>query len=78
MEEVAYSNRLNPYIRWDVKFGFRLNAKSKKVSHQFYVDFQNVLDRENQFTRRFNEVTQEVNVVDQIGFFPDILYRIQF
>ncbi|HHP7241768.1 MAG TPA: carboxypeptidase-like regulatory domain-containing protein [Cyclobacteriaceae bacterium] len=78
MEEIAYSNRLNPYIRWDVKFGFRLNAKSKKVSHQFYVDFQNVLDRENQFTRRFNEVTQEVNVVDQIGFFPDILYRIQF
>ena len=28
--------------------------------------------------RRYNEVTNEVNDVYQSGFFPDILYRVQF
>jgi hypothetical protein len=77
-ENLAYSQRLNPYLRWDVKFGYRINSKRKKVSHQFYLDLQNITNRTNQFVKRYNEVTQEVNVVEQIGFFPDVLYRIQF
>lgn len=77
-ENQAFSQRYNDYFRWDLKFGFQLNSKSKKVSHKFFVDFQNVLDRENEFVRRYNEVTDEINTVSQIGFFPDVLYRIQF
>ncbi|MEM7548684.1 MAG: TonB-dependent receptor [Bacteroidota bacterium] len=77
-EDRAFSERLDPYLRWDVKFGVRLDSKKKKVSHQFFLDFQNVLNISNDFTRRFNEVTQEANTVEQIGFFPDVLYRIQF
>ncbi|MEM8939211.1 MAG: TonB-dependent receptor [Bacteroidota bacterium] len=75
-EDIAFSERYGRYLRWDVKFGVRLNRR--KVSHQFFVDFQNVTNRENEFVRRYNEVTDEINQVDQIGFFPDILYRIQF
>ncbi|TRX61428.1 TonB-dependent receptor [Fulvivirga sp. M361] len=78
MDEIAFSQRYDAYFRWDVKFGVRLNSKNKNVSHQFFVDLQNVTNRENEFLRRYNEVTDEVNQVDQIGFFPDILYRIQF
>ncbi|MEM6643711.1 MAG: TonB-dependent receptor [Bacteroidota bacterium] len=78
IETLAFSERLDPYLRLDVKFGFRINSKRKKVSHQFFLDLQNVTNRSNQFTRRYNEVTQEENVVEQIGFFPDVLYRIQF
>lgn len=78
IEELAFSERLDPYLRLDLKFGFRINSKQKKVSHQFFVDLQNVTNRVNQFTRRYNEVTQQENVVEQIGFFPDIMYRIQF
>ena len=77
-EGLAYSERLDPYMRLDVKFGFRINSKRKQISHQFFVDLQNVTNTTNQFTRRFNEVTQQENVVEQIGFFPDILYRLQF
>ncbi|MEL6393788.1 MAG: TonB-dependent receptor, partial [Bacteroidota bacterium] len=76
MDNMAFSDRYGDYFRWDVKFGVRLNRS--KVSHQFFVDFQNVTNRENEFVRRYNEVTDEVNRVDQIGFFPDVLYRIQF
>ena len=78
IEEEAYSKQYDPYFRWDVKFGFRMNSKTKNISHQFFVDFQNVTDRKNVFVERYNEVTDEIDIVEQIGFFPDILYRIQF
>ena len=75
-EDQAFSETLGNYFRWDVKFGMRINRP--KVSHQFFVDFQNITNRENEFTRRYNSVTDEINVVEQIGFFPDVMYRIQF
>ncbi|WP_436515428.1 carboxypeptidase-like regulatory domain-containing protein [Ekhidna sp. To15] len=75
-DDVAFSERYGQYFRWDAKFGVRLNRK--KVSHQFFVDFQNLTNRKNEFVRRYNQVTDQVNVVDQIGFFPDVMYRIQF
>lgn len=76
MDEVAFSERYDGYFRWDMKLGVRLNRK--KVSHQFFVDFQNLTNRKNEFVRRYNDVTDEINVVEQIGFFPDVMYRIQF
>ena len=48
------------------------------MSHQFFVDLQNVTNRENVFVERYNPVTDEINEVTQIGFFPDFMYRIQF
>lgn len=77
-EELAFSEQQDPYLRLDVKFGFRYNAKNRKISHQFFVDLQNVSNQENIFTQRYNEVTDEINEVNQIGFFPDFMYRLQF
>ncbi|MEM7297185.1 MAG: hypothetical protein AAF391_02840, partial [Bacteroidota bacterium] len=76
MDDIAFSERYGQYFRWDMKLGVRLNRQ--KVSHQFFVDFQNVTNRKNEFVRRYNSVTDQVNVVEQIGFFPDVMYRIQF
>lgn len=76
VDQEAYSQRYDQYFRWDMKFGVRLNRE--KVSHQFFVDFQNVTNRKNEFVRRYNSVTDQVNRVEQIGFFPDVMYRIQF
>ena len=75
-EDQAFSEQNDPYFRLDTKFGFRLNRK--KISHQFFLDLQNVTNNDNVFVRRYNELTNEVNTVFQSGFFPDILYRIQF
>ncbi|MEL6193965.1 MAG: TonB-dependent receptor [Bacteroidota bacterium] len=77
-EENAFTERFDPYFRMDVKIGFRINSKKKKLSQQFYIDLQNVTNQENIFVRRYNEVTDEINEVNQRGFFPDLLYRIQF
>lgn len=77
-QDLAYSERYDAYMRWDVKFGFRLNSAKGKVSHQIFVDLQNVTGRENIFELRYNPVTEEINEVSQTGFFPDFMYRIQF
>ena len=77
-EDQAYSQRSEDYFRWDVKFGVRINSAKKNVSHQFFIDLQNVTNRKNEFVRRYNEVTDQINTVEQMGFFPDVLYRIQF
>jgi hypothetical protein len=79
LDETKYnSEQLNSYLRIDTKFGYRMNSKKKKLSQTFYLDLQNVTNRENIFLRRFNPQRGTTGNVNQIGFFPDILYRIQF
>ncbi|MGB3548012.1 MAG: hypothetical protein WBA17_13615, partial [Saprospiraceae bacterium] len=76
--ELAFTERYDPYFRVDFKFGFQFNSKGKKFSQSFFVDLQNVTNRENVFQQRYNSVTGQVNTVYQAGFFPDIQYRVQF
>lgn len=77
-EDKAFSEQYPMYLRLDVKVGFRLNSKKKNISHTFYVDFQNVTFQQNIFESRYNPRTQGVSNVYQIGFFPDVMYRINF
>lgn len=77
-EDLAFSEQFDPYFRWDFKFGLKINSTKKKRSHQFYVDLQNVTANENIFTRRYNRLTNQVDQVNQIGFFPDFGYKFQF
>ncbi|NAS12636.1 TonB-dependent receptor [Poritiphilus flavus] len=77
-EDLAFSQQYDAYFRWDVKFGIKINSRNKKRSHQFYVDLQNVTANENVFVRRYNRLTNNIDQVDQIGFFPDFGYRFQF
>lgn len=79
LDETRYMDDRNPdYFRFDLKIGFRLNSQKRKVSQTFYLDFQNVTNRQNVFQTRYNEVKQTIGQTYQIGFFPDVLYRIQF
>ena len=78
LEEQAFSQRYPYYMRLDFKIGIALNSNKRKFSQQFFLDFQNLTNRENVFVNRYNRITNEVNTVYQSGFFPDIMYRIQF
>lgn len=75
-KDKAFSNKLSNYFRLDAKIGVRMNGR--KVSQQFFLDFQNVTNHQNVFTKRYNRVTNNVDTLYQIGFFPDILWRVQF
>lgn len=77
-ETKPYSEQYDAYLRLDLKFGIKLNSKTKKRSHQFYVDFQNITNKENVFVKQYNRQTGIVNQKDQIGFQPDFGYRFNF
>lgn len=77
-ENMYNAERLPSYFRTDLRFGFRLNNVKRKLTHTFYLDLQNVTANDNIFTRRYNQMMKTVGDVNQIGFFPDILYRLQF
>ena len=74
----AYSARLSDYFRWDIKIGYTLNSSKRKFTQQFFLDFQNVTNNRNIFQQRFSQSRGEIYNVYQIGFFPDVLWRVQF
>ena len=78
LENLAFSQRLDGYFRWDVKIGMRINSSKRKLSQTFFLDFQNVTNNQNIFAIRYNEVRNEVGKTYQIGFFPDLMYRVEF
>jgi len=78
VEDESFSLQNEDYFRWDIKFGLKINSEKKKQSHQFYIDLQNVTAQENIFARRYNRLTNQINDVYQIGFFPDVGYKFQF
>jgi hypothetical protein len=77
-DDLAFSAQYEDYLRLDLKFGVTFNSNKKKTSHKFYIDFQNLTDRDNVFVRRYNRGTSSVEQINQIGFFPDFGYRFQF
>ncbi len=76
IDELAFSQQLKDYLRLDFKIGVRMNGKG--FSQQFSLDFQNITNNKNIFSNRYNRVTNKVDTLYQIGFFPDILWRVQF
>lgn len=75
---LAYSRQYDAYFRLDLRTGFKFNSSKKKQSHLIYLELQNVTDNDNIFINRYNRVTNQVNRIDQIGFFPDFGYKFQF
>ncbi|MBK8585387.1 MAG: TonB-dependent receptor [Bacteroidetes bacterium] len=74
--ENAYENKYSDYSRLDVKFGFKLNGK--KVTQEWTLDIQNILDSKNVFQQVYNPTTQSIQTEYQLGFFPMVTYRILF
>ncbi len=72
----AFEERNSLYFRWDFKITYTLQGK--RATQKFSVDLQNLTGRQNVFSREFNARNGELNTIYQIGFFPDIQYRILF
>ncbi len=75
-DDQAYSLQNNTYFRWDLKFSYTQNRK--KSTQKWYIDFQNVTNQNNIFSRQLNPASGKVTVVNQIGFFPNVNYQITF
>jgi len=77
-DENAFSKRHTPYLRWDFKIGIKVNSKKHNFYHHFFIDLQNVTNKENIFTTKYNRVKENIVNVYQLGFIPEIMYKIQF
>jgi hypothetical protein len=77
-ETKAYSLRYDDYFRWDIKVGYTLNSTKRKSTQQFFLDFHNITNHKNIFQKRYSIERNELYNVYQIGFLPDLLWRIQW
>jgi len=74
----AFELQYDPYFRWDIKIGIKMNSTKRKFSQGLYFDVQNVTNTQNMFRKSYNRNTNEVNDIYQIGFFPNFMYKVEF
>ncbi|MEI7661222.1 MAG: TonB-dependent receptor [Bacteroidota bacterium] len=74
----AFTERYPDFYRLDIKAGYTYNSKKRKLSQSIYFDIQNVTGHQNIFAQQYNPVTQQINTLYQIGFYPNFVYKIQF
>lgn len=75
-ENEAYSLQNDTYIRWDFKLSY--NRNGKRATQKWYIDLQNLTNRDNIYIRTLNPKEGTTGVINQIGFFPNINYMITF
>ena len=75
-ENEAYSLQNATYIRWDFKFSYIRNLR--KVTQKWFIDLQNLTNRENIYIRTLNPKTGVESRINQMGLFPNINYQITF
>ena len=71
-----FENKFGEYFRTDFRIGFKMNGKS--FNQEWAVDFQNLTNNKNIYKQAYNPRTKEVSYDYQTGFFPMVLWRIQF
>ncbi|RTQ53735.1 TonB-dependent receptor [Hymenobacter gummosus] len=76
IESRAFSRQLPNYFRTDLKFSYRRNGN--RITQEYSLDLQNVLNTHNVFLERFNPRTGRYTIDYQIGFFPIPQYRLLF
>ncbi len=74
----AYSSYYANYYRLDLKVGFTLNSGKRKIAQTFSLDLQNVTNHKNVFSQSYDNKMQGLSTTYQLGFFPNVVYKIQF
>ena len=74
----AYSGYYANYYRLDLKAGFTLNSGKRKIAQTLSLDLQNVTNHKNVFSQSYDNKMQDISTTYQLGFFPNLIYKIQF
>jgi len=74
----AYSAFYPNYFRLDVKVSYTLNSGKKKLAHSFSLDLQNITNHNNVFSQSYDDRSKAIKTTYQLGFFPNIIYKLQF
>jgi hypothetical protein len=74
----AYSVYYDNYYRIDIKVGYTINSSKRKVSQTISLDLQNVTNHKNVFSEGYDDKKQDIRTTYQLGFFPNLVYKMQF
>ena len=72
----AYEERLADYFRLDARVDYKYNGS--KVRHEVGLDIVNITNRPNEWERRYNDQSNQIEMIYQQGIFFYIFYRINF
>lgn len=80
-EEIVFADQVNAlstpqYFRTDVSAAFKLN--NQNATHSFYIDIQNVSDRQNTYGVYYDKDKKEIRNQYHTGFLPTINYKLEF
>lgn len=75
-DDLAYSRQFKDYFRTDFRIAFRQDAKN--LTMEWAIDFQNIFNTRNIYSRQFNTKTGEISEIDQLGLLVVPQFRIEF
>ncbi|MGE9310932.1 TonB-dependent receptor [Niabella sp. CJ426] len=75
-ESRSFEEKTRAYFRLDFKLTYRMNNKG--FMQEFFVDFQNVTNHKNIFNQWYDSRSGTIRTQNQLGFWPNFNYRIQF
>ncbi len=75
-EDRSFEERTKAYFRMDIKLTYRMNGKG--YMQEFFIDFQNVTNHKNVFNQWYDSRSAKIRTQNQLGFWPNFNYRIQF
>src|SRR5690606_39186510 len=75
-EARSFEARTKAYFRLDLKLTYRMNSKG--YMQEFFIDFQNVTNHKNVFNQWYDSRSGKIRTQNQLGFWPNFNYRIQF
>jgi hypothetical protein len=71
-----YELQLPDYFRPDIKLSLR--KEGKRITQEFVLSLQNVINRQNLFTRTYSRTQDKMVDQYQLGIFPVPQYRVLF
>lgn len=78
VEEDAFSKQFDPFFKTDIKVGYRLNAKKKKISQEWQFYVENFTNHRNILAQVYSRSENKVKNINQLGIFPMVQYRLRF
>lgn len=74
--QATFAAQHKSYFRLDAKVTYRVSRP--KVTHEFYINVDNIFNTENVFGQYFNDTTLTLETIAQPGQFPSFNYGVNF
>jgi hypothetical protein len=72
----AYSLQFDPFLKADIKFGYKINQR--RISQEWIFYIENFTNHKNILMQNYSPSKNEITEIQQLGFFPMMQYRLYF